>query len=290
MPDRSAPEDRFFDHAPGVRIRYRITGHGPISVLFLHGFAAALTTWDDLVPLLPTERYTIHRLDLKGFGFSSKHRSGSYALEEQAAVVKAYLEAAGLHHVVLAGHSLGGGIALLVALNAIGRENHTLVSRLILIDCAAYPQRLPRFMRWLRVPLLARLGMALVPVRTVVRLTLDKVFHNKSAITPERIRRYETCFGRRGMARVLIRSARAIDPARYGAAAARYGEISMPTLIIWGSEDRIIRPSLGRRLQKEIPGARLTVIEGCGHNPHEERPVETSAAMVAFLEETHDLA
>jgi len=272
-----------FTYAPGVDISYRVAGHGPVSVVFIHGFAAALTTWDDIVPLLPPERFTLHLLDLKGFGFSSKPRTGSYSVQEQAAVTAAFLKARGLSRVVLAGHSLGGAIALLVTLQARDRGEPDLVSRLILISPAAYPQKLPRLMKWLTIPLLARAGMALIPVRAIVRHTLARVFHDRSAITPERIRRYERCFGRRGMAGVLIRSARAIDPDSYGAVTARYREIDVPTLVIWGSEDRIVRIGQGKRLVEEMPVARLAVIDGCGHNPHEERPCETAAAILEFL-------
>uniref|UniRef100_A0A831XEH0 Alpha/beta hydrolase n=1 Tax=Geobacter metallireducens TaxID=28232 RepID=A0A831XEH0_GEOME len=273
-----------FTHAPGVDISYRVAGHGPVPVVFIHGFAAALTTWDDMAPLLPPERFTLHLLDLKGFGFSSKPRAGSYAIEEQASVTAAFLKARGLSRVVLVGHSLGGAIALLATLQARDRGETDLVSRLILIAPSAYPQKLPRLMRLLTIPLLARAGMAIIPVRTIVRHTLARVFHDKGAITPERIRRYETCFGRRGMAGVLIRSARSINPDSYGAITSRYREIGVPTLIIWGSEDRIVGIGQGKRLAGEMPAARLTVIEGCGHNPHEERPRETAAAIREFLE------
>lgn len=272
-----------FSYAPGVDISYRIVGHGPVPVVFIHGFAAALTTWDDIVPLFPPERFTLHLLDLKGFGFSSKPRTGSYSIEEQAAVTAAFLKARGLARVILAGHSLGGAIALLVTIQGRDRGDADLVSRLILIAPSAYPQKLPRLMGWLRIRLLSRIGMALIPVRTIVRYTLSRVFHDTSAITPERIRRYEGCFGRRGMAGVLIRSARAIEPESYGTITARYGEIDVPTLIIWGNEDRIVRIGQGKRLVGEMPDARLAVIGGCGHNPHEERPRETFGAIMEFL-------
>lgn len=279
----TASERRTFTCEPGVDISYRVAGHGPVPIVFIHGFAAALTTWDDIAPLFPAERFTLYLLDLKGFGFSSKPRSGSYSVEEQAAVAAAFIKNQGLTQVVLAGHSLGGAIALLVTLQARDRGDAAMVSRLILIDCSAYPQKLPRLMKWLTIPLLPRIGMALIPVRRIVRYTLERVFHDKTAITPQRIARYEQCFGRRGMARVLIRSALAIDPDSYGAITSRYRKINVPTLIVWGKEDRIVKISQGKRLADEMPDARLEVIGGCGHNPHEERPGETFGVIMEFL-------
>ncbi|BDV43921.1 alpha/beta hydrolase [Geotalea uraniireducens] len=276
-------ESRFLDLHHGIRIHYRTAGHGPTAMVFLHGFAAALTTWEELVPRLPAEEFTLYLLDLKGFGFSSKPYRGSYAVEEQAAVVTAFIAALGLQRVVLVGHSLGGGIALLVAIDAVARGARERLAALVLIDSAAYPQPLPRMMRWLQLPLLSRLALAVIPVRRLVVMTLAKVYYSATAITPERIARYENCFGGRGMARVLIRTARAIEPARYGQMAMHYRKLGLPALIIWGANDRIVRCEAGRRLAGDIPGARLTVFEQCGHNPHEERPAETAAAIIDFL-------
>ena len=276
--------DRFFTHAPGTVIHYRIRGTGPEQVVFVHGFAAALTTWDDIAPLFPPERFTLYLLDLKGFGFSSKPRRGSYGPEEQAAVLLSFMEATGIGGATLVGHSLGGGIALLALLMAMDEGRERLVSRLVLIDAAAYPQQLPRFMRWLKIPLIGRLGMAAVPLRYLVVASLRAVFHDERAITPERIGRYENCFGRRGMPRVLIRTVRAIDRDGYRAITDRFGEIRIPTLIVWGKEDRVVRREYGIRLREALPEARLAEIEGCGHNPHEERPNETFSAIMEFLE------
>lgn len=276
---------RTFSYAPDVTINYRVYGRGPTPIVFIHGFAAALTTWLDIAPLFPEERFTLYLADLKGFGFSSKPSTGSYSVEEQAAIVTAFVRQLGLQQTVLVGHSLGGGIALMAQLNA-EESGKGLASRLVLIDCAAYFQRLPRFMRYLRIPLLGRLFMGIIPVRRLVGLTLDKVFHDKSAITPERIERYEKCFARSGMARVLVQSVQELRPERYGDIAGRYGELKVPTLIIWGREDRIVRLEQGERLHGAIGGSTLAVIGSCGHNPHEERPQETFDAIMEFLEKS----
>lgn len=288
MDTMASDAESTFTYSPDTRIRYRTHGRGPVAVVFIHGFAAALTTWDDLVPLFPHDGFTLYLMDLKGFGHSSKPWRGAYSLEEQAAVATAFIKSLGLRNVVLAGHSLGGGIALLAALRAEERGDEGLIGRLILLDCAAYPQRLPRFMRLLRVPVLARIGMAVIPVRLIVMATLRKVFENQAAITEERIRRYETCFGRKGTARVLIRTVQEISRTDVESITRRYGEIRRPTLIIWGEKDRIVRPAQGRRLAETLPSARLAVIGGCGHNPHEERPTETYTLMREFMEESEE--
>jgi pimeloyl-ACP methyl ester carboxylesterase len=65
---------------------------------------------------------------------------------------------------------------------------------------------------------------------------------------------------------------------------ASFRAITAPTLIVWGKNDPIIAPDTGIRLHREIPGSRLVLIDNCGHNPHEERPEETFAAISRFLD------
>ncbi len=268
-----------FHYDDNVTISYETEGHGPTPVVFLHGFAAGLITWHDIRTLFPAAGFRLYLLDLKGFGFSSKPRDNRYAPEDQAAIVVSFMEVLKLRHAVLVGHSLGGGIALL----ALQRADAGMIDRMILIDCTAYPQRLPRIMRWLRIPLLGRAILHLLPIRFMVAYSLDHVFHDKKAITPDRLARYVTCFGRRGIARVFIETCRRLIPEKYADLAGFYGSIAIPTLIIWGDKDRFITHCFGKRLQSEIPGSRLVVIADCGHNPPEERPAETFAAIADFL-------
>ena len=59
--------------------------------------------------------------------------------------------------------------------------------------------------------------------------------------------------------------------------------VSVPTLIVWGTEDKIIPVDSGRRLHEAIPGSQLEVIPGCGHLPHVEKPDEFSRLLLAHL-------
>ncbi|HEX9022881.1 MAG TPA: alpha/beta hydrolase [Geobacteraceae bacterium] len=280
---------RSFSYDDETVISYEAQGDGPVPVVFLHGFAAGLITWHDIRPLFPPSRFRLYLPDLKGFGFSSKPCDGRYTPEDQAAVVLSFMKSLGLRHAVLVGHSLGGGIALLALWEARRDGMSDLIDRLILIDCAAYPQRLPRIMRLLRRPLLGRAIIRLLPVRFMVVYSLRHVFHDKGAITPQRIDRYVTCFGRKGIDRVFAATCRQLAPERYADLAPSFHGITVPTLIIWGGEDRFIPAENGGRLQRDIPGSRLVVIGACGHNPHEERPGETFAAMAEFLAMSREL-
>jgi pimeloyl-ACP methyl ester carboxylesterase len=274
---------RTFSYSASVQLNYEVVGHGATPIVFLHGFAASLVTWNDIRGFFPPERFRLYLLDLKGFGFSSKPRDGRYAPDDQAAVVSAFLEREKLRQAVLVGHSLGGGIALLVLLQAQAAGWHDLVDRLILIDCAAYPQRLPRSMRWLRVPLLGWGILHLLPFRFMVRYTFAYVYHDRQTVTPERKARYLGCFSPSGIAYVFIRTCRQLTPEKSADLITAIRGITIPTLIVWGRQDRVIPLRCGQRLHKDIPGSRLVLIDDCGHIPHEERPQETWAAIREFL-------
>jgi pimeloyl-ACP methyl ester carboxylesterase len=117
---------------------------------------------------------------------------------------------------------------------------------------------------------------------------MGMVFYDASAITPDRFERYQRYFRGRGLAYTLRATIRCIDPEAYVNIGEQYRELAVPTLIIWGEEDRIVKLKYGRMLHEDLPGSRLKIIESCGHNPHEERPAETFAAMEAFLASEND--
>ncbi len=59
--------------------------------------------------------------------------------------------------------------------------------------------------------------------------------------------------------------------------------VRAPTLILWGGQDRIIRPATAQRFAADIPGSQVLVFDDLGHVPHEEDPARTVAAVQAFL-------
>ena len=284
MADEHPFESRFFRYDGEIAIHYKSGGCGPIPVILLHGFGSAHDTWHDMAALFPSDRFSLYLVDMKGFGLSAKPRDGAYTVKDQAAMVRDFIRELGLRSVVLIGHSLGGTVALRVCLDAQRREEAFAVRKLVLIDCGAYPQKLPRFFRRLKSPLLGPLLLRLIPVRRMVRATLEKVFYKTDAVTPERIERYTRYFRGKGVIYALRATVKGIDPADYAHIGESYRGLNVPTLIVWGQEDRIIKLKNAYRLHGDVPGSRLKVLKNCGHNPHEERPEETFAAISAFLD------
>lgn len=267
--------------SPGTRLSCRVIGEGNHSLFFVHGFAAAAVTWEELAPHFPQDQYRLYLLDLKGSGDSAKPDDGAYSPEDHARLLLEAIEGFGLRQVTIIGHSLGGGIALLAWHWAKATGRSALISHLVLIDAAAYRQPLPRTFRWLRTPFFGRVLLTVMPTRFMVKFNLNHVYHHSSQVTESRISRYTRCYRGKGTARALLETARQVDRI---AKTYDHREVTIPTLIIWGRHDRIIFVNNGLRLNSEIAGSRLVVFE-CGHNPHEEEAARCAAAIVSFLEE-----
>ena len=117
----------------GNRVHYRDEGVG-VPVVLIHGTASSLHTWDQWVQHLKPS-YRVIRLDLPGFGLTGPDRAHRYEIEDDVALLTAFLARLEVEKVHLAGSSLGGRIAWQLAL-----ENPEKVSSLTLVNALGYPQ------------------------------------------------------------------------------------------------------------------------------------------------------
>jgi pimeloyl-ACP methyl ester carboxylesterase len=268
----------------GIRVNYtaslRPGDDGPVVVL-IHGFGASLESWRDIYPELAKE-HSVIRLDLKGAGFSDKPSDGHYAPVDQASLVLKFVRQLGLAHVVLAGHSLGGGIAILTTIAAIREDEPGLIAGLVLIDAAAYPQPLPFFVEMLRSPLTQNIAK-LTSATFRTRFVLNRTFVVKDRVTDDRVYRYAYFLTLPGTQEALEATATAL---RYEAADTlntELGQLEMPTLIIWGARDPVFPVGQAARLHQAIVNSSVVILPETGHAPHEERPDETARAIDDFL-------
>lgn len=275
------PTDCSYRYSATVTIHCEEDGSGEETFLLLHGFAASLQSWHDVRPAL-ARRGRVLMLDLKGFGLSSKPRDDAYTPEDQADIVAAFIRDRNLSGVVLAGHSYGGGVAVL-ANDRLARQGNDAVKALILIDSALYPQDLPFFIDALRMPVLNRVFLAFTSPRFRARFTLQRIFRNQEAVTDARVERHARFLDAPGAHDAFIQAAEQIDDLDFAEAERALGAVRVPTLIIWGEHDPVIPLANAHRLKAAIPHATLEVIAGSGHAPHEEYPDATVAAILEFL-------
>ena len=252
--------------------------------VLIHGYAASRFSWRSWVPRLADMGHVVS-IDMKGFGAAPKPDDGYYAPSDQAALVHRVIERDALQNLTLCGHSLGGGVALLTALRLQDSGSH-LSRRLVIVAGAAYEQRLPPFVRLAKWPRLSASFFRILGPDFVVRHVLRTIVHDRAGVTEEQVRGYADPLRSKQAVRALLDSARQIVPLDLADVTARFGEIAVPALLLWGRNDRVVPLAIGERLAAALPDARLHVLEKCGHLPVEERPEEAWAVVEAFLADT----
>jgi len=177
---------------------------------------------------------------------------------------------------------MGGGIALLVSLKLLERS-HPPLAALVLISSIAFPQRKPFFIRALTLPLIAKLALTLLPATLSVEIVLRQAYFDQAKMERDAVAAYAVNLRDAGGIDAMIEVAKQVVPENLHDIVATYGNITVPTLILWGSNDRIVALENGRRLHQALRHSKLRVIERCGHLPHEEVPAAAIEAIFEFL-------
>ena len=279
---RWAPPPSDFIDVKGQLVHLRDEGprDDPLPVVLVHGTSASLHTWEGWVRALKSRRRVI-TFDLPGFGltgpFAGQYTPDDYSGDAYARFVLDLLDALKLQRVVIGGNSLGGEVAWRTAFLAPQR-----VAQLILVDAsgpAFTPISIPLGFRIARIPVLNRISEYLLP-RPLVAQGLADVYGDPSKVTPELVDRYYELTLREGNRRAL---ALRVQHLVAGAQSERIATLKLPTLILWGSSDRLIPPGIAREFQQQIAGSQLVMLEGLGHVPHEEDPARSVQPVLAFL-------
>ena len=269
---------------PAPALHYEVIGADGLSgtpMVMIHGFGQHSYTWRHLARPLARDRQVV-LLDLKGFGHSAKPLDDRYSLNDQARLVMEVMEYLDLTSVILVGNSYGGGVALLLSLRFL--TDHDIDLRgLILIDSIAYDQNYPYFIDLLRIPVIGSLITSLITPEFQVSQVMKLAYHDDSRITDDQIEAYAEQIRTPEGRHALIETARQIAPPDLERITQRYGQISVPTLMLWGEEDQIVPIEVAHRLHQDLPDAELVLFSGVGHLPHEEQPRRTLDAIEKFL-------
>ncbi|MFZ3208725.1 MAG: alpha/beta hydrolase [Geobacteraceae bacterium] len=264
-------------------INFEKHSSGAVNLVFLHGFAASLQTWTDVLRFFPRDAFNIYLVDLKGFGFSSVPRDGDYSIKANAAIVSGFIRDNRIANPIIVGHSFGGGVALLTTMLLAGDKDYY-PRGLILIDAAAYKIDLPFFVSYMRMPLLNHLILGLTTAAYKAKYTLERIYYDKSKITADKIDRYAYFMQGPSYGYALIETASDVIPADFELYTSKYRDIRLPSLIIWGENDRVIPLSNGHKLHTALADSRLEVVQGCGHNVQEEMPEKAADLMLTFVQ------
>jgi pimeloyl-ACP methyl ester carboxylesterase len=242
------------------RFRWMERGDGE-PVLLLHGLMGEMDHWESALERLSAFCRPM-ALELPIFDPALMDVSVSGL----AAYVRRFMEALELSPAVVVGNSLGGHVALELALAHPGW-----VSALILTGSSGLYERTATT----RVPHR--------PTAAYVRERMEEIFYDPALVTPEWVESVRRIVTTRHAALRVIHMARS---ARRDNMEARLGDIRVPTLLVWGKDDRITPGEVAEQFHARIDGSHLVYLTNCGHAPMLERPEAFDAAVVDWLVET----
>lgn len=233
------PVEEQYTAIDGVSLRYLEAGKGNagLPLLMLHGYQAGADLW--FPHPLPALASTFHVIapDLPGFGDSGP--MPEYGTLQYASILFRFMNSLGYTRFDLLGHSMGGQIAIAMAASEPERIAH-----LLLVDSAGLPREGPLWMNPMRM-----MGDA----------------------SMRHVRLYPTSLRLMAKSRAL---AEGLQMLQHDHIQGRLDQLTMPTLVIWGSRDRVVPLEHGAFMSKRIPHARLAVIRGAGHLPFYQKPAQ----------------
>jgi pimeloyl-ACP methyl ester carboxylesterase len=254
---------------PEGRIHYyeaepRIPGGGTPLVL-VHGLADRGESWEPMLVSLKKAGFHVYALDLLGYGRSPHPEDGDYSISGEEKLVVDFIHALGLQRTDLGGWSMGGWVAMKLAL-----DHPEMVERLIVYDTAGMKIQVtggadvfhPRTQAELQ-----RLASLLEPeARPIPRFALRdalRVFQENQWVVDRSMAAME---GGKDL----------VDD--------RLGSLTQPMLIVWGSEDKLIPVDVGRQIHASVPQSELDVVQGCGHLAPKTCPSRVIWSTVHFLQ------
>ena len=267
----------------GHEVHY-VTAGDPNSdrlIVLLHGFGASAFSYKEVLEPLSELGYVI-AYDRAAFGFTerpTKWEINPYGTPSQLQVLDGLIEEFGQNkNVYLVGHSAGGSIAASYAI-----ENQEKLSGLVLFAPAVLTSGgAPSWLNWIfSIPQINHIGPKLVS--TIATSGLDILYSSyfdQTKVTQETLNGYTAPLKIAGWEKAFWEFNKA---PRDNSVGDRLAEIAIPTLVITGDSDKIVKTEDSIKVSQFISGSELVVIPQTGHLPNEEKPPEFAAAITKFI-------
>lgn len=249
-PTQQIQIDRRTITVEGARVHYReMTSDGPPLVL-VHGLSASTRWWSRNLAAL-SEHFRVFAIDLPGFG--DNRRWCRFTLADAAIQLCAWLDAIDVPRASIIGHSMGGVIAMDMALSAPER-----IDRLILVDAPILYD--PR--GWFRLGFETVTEVRRFSPRLIMLLVTDALRAGPFTL-------------RRASRETHLRNLQS-----------DLSIITAPTLVLWGEHDRMFPSTYGQEVAAALPNANFAVVEGAGHNSMWDQPDTFNRLVLDFLRES----
>jgi triacylglycerol lipase len=264
----------------GMKIAYSESSNasGPVLIL-LHGYYGDRNNWNRVAHLLG-DRYHLIIPDLPGHGDTDPDPDNRYTFGKMASVMIDFIDALGIDKFHLAGHSMGGGLAIQWSVLDFGQE----IQSLILIGSAGvYANNTS--------PIMERILAGDNPMRIAQPGDAHKVLDIAMSLPPFIPERVMKAYESKQIARLpiydkvmsdMLGIQEHISPDFFYVGLERFDR---PALVIWGREDKLFSVETAGELASALPDATKVIIDGVGHTPLLEAAWPTAQAMGAFLVE-----
>ena len=268
------PSERLVE-LDGQRVYYEDRGAGD-AVLLVHGFGSSAYSWREVAADLERD-FRVIAVDLSGFGFTERPRElDAYTRYAQGELLIELMDALDVERAHLVGHSYGGAVAAALAVRSPER-----VETLTLLNAAG-----PIYTQLRRSPLasFAPLTYTFVRVKSLRRGNIERALKrslaNDELATEELVNEYQRRLAIEGAARAVRGLTVPMDDPQEPV---ELSQLRVPTLALWGAEDRLIPVDFARKEASTIADSRFVLIEGAGHVPMEERPVAVARTLRTFF-------
>ena len=244
----------------GQNIHYFEAGQGP-TVILLHGLGGAKEFWLANFGALAS-KYQVYAIDEIGFGQSDKPLM-NYKVATFADFLHGFMQTEKIAKATLVGNSFGGWIATDFAV-----QHPEMVDKLVLVDAAG--------LTWER-PLPDLNPSTIAGWRTLIEL----VFYDQKMVSDEGVMQAFTQHMRNNDGYTIERTVAGFASPQFEDG--KLASIHAATLVVWGRQDELIPLASGEKFRDGIAGARLLVVEHCGHVPQIEKAAEFNQALLEFL-------
>ena len=260
-----------------VTIRYIDVGEDQNgTILLMHGIPTWGFLYHSIIPPLVHSGYRVLAPDFLGHGWSDRRDRFDRSFQDQVLMITALLDALQIERVDLVGHDTGGAVALILAI-----EHRKRVSRLIISNAVCY-DRFDDDMLDFGHPLRWK-HRTVTDLIEVLEESLAAGLSNPKRLTLEFRQGIIAPWASEEGKLSLLRNASALNANQTMALVDRHGDISAPTMILWGMDDPWQRSEDGKQLAREIPSAIFKAINGASHWVQQDAPDEFTTALLDFL-------
>lgn len=254
-------------------ISYVDQGEGP-PVVLLHGIPTWGYLWRDIAPALSPQHRTLIP-DLAGFGFSDRRDCFDRSIARQAEIIDGWMEQLGISQAAVVAHDIGGGVALRLATLFPHRVERLCVLNTVCYDSWPIEAMLQFGHPWTNRKLSAS---------TAVSLLRQALMQGFAHTPPDDVMEGLLAPCRTEVGKLsMIRNAAALNTNLTTEITNLLPRIDVPTLILWGEDDKFQLVEYGERLADDIPGARIIRIAAARHFVMFDQPDAVAEHLQAFL-------